>query len=313
MSTSPDREASADRIITRFDADSTAAEVAAGVDLGGLRAVVTGGASGIGAETVRRLAGAGAEVTLAVRDVAAGEAFARDGGTRSLVARLDLADPASVAAFADGWKGPLHLLVNNAGVMRLPRRTLTAAGVELQFATNHLGHYLLATRLHGALAAGAADRGEARIVAVSSRASLDAPVDFDDINFERRPYDPGIAYGQSKTANVLFAVEATRRWHADGVVANAVNPGGVATNLQRHLPDEAREAMHAADQKSIGQGAATTLVAAIARPSSPTSAVATWRTERKPRLSTTPHHRSPEFDVGRWTRRSPSGCGRSRS
>lgn len=120
------------------------------------------------------------------------------------------------------------------------------------------------TRLHGALAAGAADRGEARIVAVSSRASLDAPVDFDDINFERRPYDPGIAYGQSKTANVLFAVEATRRWHADGVVANAVNPGGVATNLQRHLPDEAREAMHAADQKSIGQGAATTLVAAIA-------------------------------------------------
>ena len=131
---------------------STAAEVADGIDLSGTRAVVTGASSGIGIETARALAGAGAEVTLAVRDTAAGERVAAgiDGATR--VARLDLADQDSVAAFAAAWDGPLHLLVNNAGVMALPELELTPEGWELQFATNHLGHFALALGLHDALA-----------------------------------------------------------------------------------------------------------------------------------------------------------------
>lgn len=252
------------RIRTRFGAETTAAEVVAGHDLTGLRAVVTGGASGIGKETVRALAAAGAAVTLAVRDTAAGERVAAAIPGATVVTHLDLADPASVIAFADWWVGPLHLLVNNAGVMRLPTLQRSASGVELQLATNHLGHFDLARRLHPALASGAAERGGARIVVVSSRAHLDAPVDFDDLGLERRPYDPALAYAQSKTANVLFVVEATRRWQDDGIVANALNPGGVQTNLQRHLPADVRQAMRGAPTKTVQQGAATTLVAAVA-------------------------------------------------
>lgn len=252
-------------IVTPFDSTSTAADVIAGRDLHGLRAVVTGGASGIGLETGRALAEAGAEVTLAVRNLDAGRRAAAEIGGRVFAAALDLADLNSVAAFVSGWSGPLHLLINNAGVMRLPELQRTPSGVELQFATNHLGHFVLALGLRAALQTGAAERGEARIVAVSSRANLDAPVTFDDVSYQRRPYDPAEAYGQSKTANVLFAVEATRRWQQDGIVANAVNPGGVATNLQRHMPAEFHRTM-AADPtgRTPQQGAATTLVAAIA-------------------------------------------------
>src|SRR5882762_6427857 len=158
------------RITTPFTAQSTAAEVLDGVDLTGRRAIVTGGASGIGIETARALAGAGAEVTLAVRNVEAGERTAADivdstGNKQVLVAPLDLADQASVASFVAGWDGPLHILVNNAGIMASPL-TRTPQGWELQFATNHLGHFALATGLHGALAAD--DAG--RIVSVSSAA-----------------------------------------------------------------------------------------------------------------------------------------------
>lgn len=190
------------RITTPFGATSTAAEVVAGVDLGGRRAIVTGGASGIGVETARALAGAGAEVTLAVRDLAAGTRTAEDivastGNKHIHVAHLDLADPASATAFAAAWEGPLHLLVNNAGVMASPL-TRTPHGWELQFATNHLGHFALTTGLHRALAAA----GGARVVSVSSAGHLNSPVVFDDIHFERRPYDPWQAYGQSKTANI---------------------------------------------------------------------------------------------------------------
>jgi NAD(P)-dependent dehydrogenase (short-subunit alcohol dehydrogenase family) len=141
---------------------------------------------------------------------------------------------------------------------------------ELQFATNHLGHFALAWALHDALARGARDRGAARIVSLSSTAHMRAPVDFADIHFERRAYDPQIAYAQSKTANSLFAVEATRLWGDNGIVANAVNPGGVRTGLQRNFTQRQRESLDAAEAcgvftwKTIGQGAATTLVAAVA-------------------------------------------------
>jgi NAD(P)-dependent dehydrogenase (short-subunit alcohol dehydrogenase family) len=253
-------------ITTPFNAESTAAEVVAGIDLTGRRAIVTGGASGIGIETARALAGAGAEVTLAVRNLDAGQRTAEDiiastGNKQVLVAPLDLADQASVAAFVTGWDGPLHILINNAGVMASPL-TRTPEGWEMQFATNHLGHFALALGLHDALAAA----GDARIVSLSSRGHMRSPVIFDDINFTSRPYDPWLAYGQSKTANVLFAVEATRRWAGDGITANAVHPGGIiGTNLSRHMDRDVLANLVASDtyrDKTIEQGAATSVLVA---------------------------------------------------
>jgi NAD(P)-dependent dehydrogenase (short-subunit alcohol dehydrogenase family) len=155
-------------ITTPFGFSSTATEVAQGIDLTGRRVVVTGASSGLGAATAHALAGTGAEVTLAVRDMEAGERVAKDitGSTGNQVVRvahLNLADPASVAAFTAAWEGPLHVLVNNAGVMACPEE-YTEQGWERQFATNHLGHFALATGLHRALAAD----GAGRIVVVSS-------------------------------------------------------------------------------------------------------------------------------------------------
>jgi NAD(P)-dependent dehydrogenase (short-subunit alcohol dehydrogenase family) len=181
-----------------------------------------------------------------------------------VLAGHELADPASLARFVAAWSGPVHLLVLNAGVVTggLER---TAEGWELQFATHHLGHFALATGLQLALA-----REGARIVSVSSTAHMRADVDLDDPHFARGPYDPQIAYARSKTANSLFAVEATRRWAGDGIVANAVNPGGVATGLQRHFTRAQKESLAAAEAagvfvpKTVGQGAATTIVAAVA-------------------------------------------------
>ncbi|GAA3289047.1 SDR family NAD(P)-dependent oxidoreductase [Dactylosporangium vinaceum] len=243
-----------------FGFESTAAEVLAGVDLSGKRAIVTGGASGIGVETARALAAAGAAVTLAVRNTAAARDLAAE--IKADVAHLDLADQASVRAFA--WDGPLHILVNNAGVMASPL-SRTAQGWESQFATNHLGHFALAVRLLPALRAAQG----ARVVAVSSTAHLRSPVVFEDIQFERREYDPWLAYGQSKTANVLFAVEADRRWSGDGVRVNALNPGGIHTNLQRHIDvDELIRTATAANGgrpmrwKTPEQGAATSALLA---------------------------------------------------
>jgi NAD(P)-dependent dehydrogenase (short-subunit alcohol dehydrogenase family) len=255
------------RITTPFGFDSTAAQVAAGIDLSGKRAIVTGGSSGIGVETARALAGAGADVTLAVRNTDAGERTAADitattGNTAIHVGRLDLADQASVAAFVASWNGPLHRLVNNAGVMALPDLQLTPEGWEMQFATNHLGHFALAFGLHDALAAA----GDARIVSLSSRGHLRSPVVFDDLNFTSRAYDPWLAYGQSKTANVLFAVEATRRWAGDGITANAVHPGAIVdTNLSRHMDPEVLESLRTSGSyafKTIEQGAATSVLVA---------------------------------------------------
>jgi NAD(P)-dependent dehydrogenase (short-subunit alcohol dehydrogenase family) len=261
-------------ITTRFDATSTADDVVAGLDLTGVRTIVTGASSGIGVETARSLARAGAEVTLAVRNPDAGRRTAEDitqstGNGNVHVGALDLVDRSSVAEFARGWTGPLHLLINNAGVI-VSNLTRTREGWELQFATNHLGHFALSVALHDALAAGARERGEARIVSLTSGAHMRSPVVFDDIHFERRDYDPQAAYAQSKTANALFAVEATRRWAADGIFANAVNPGGVATGLQRDFTQKQKDYLAAAEAsgafvyKSSRQGAATTLVAAVA-------------------------------------------------
>ena len=259
----------APRITTPFGFTSTAAEVIAGVDLSGKRAIVTGASSGIGVETARALADAGAAVTLAVRNTQAGERVAAQiregtGNGAVTVGALDLSDLSSVSAFAAAWSGPLDILVNNAGVMAIQELTLSTGGHEMQFATNHLGHFALAHGLHDSLAAA----GSARIVSVSSGGHLRSPVVFDDIDYAFRDYDPFGAYGQSKTANVLFAVEATRRWAPDGIVANALMPGGIATPLQRHLPEsyaaQALDAFRAAgtDFKSVQQGAATSVLLA---------------------------------------------------
>jgi len=261
-------------ITTRFDATSTAADVVRFADLRGRRAVVTGASSGLGAETARALAAAGAQVTLAVRDLDAGRLVAEQitaatGQPPPQVRALDLADPASVAAFVGGFDGPLDILVNNAGVVTAGLER-TPEGWELQFATNHLGHFALTVGLHPRLAAAAAARDGSRVVVLSSTAHMRAPVDFTDIHFHHRPYDPQIAYAQSKTANSLFAVEATSRWQDDGIVANAVNPGGVATGLQRNFSTAQRASLAAAEAagvftyKTTAQGAATTLVAAVA-------------------------------------------------
>src|SRR3954468_9946257 len=224
------------RITTPFGATTTAAEVIAGVDLTGKRAVVTGGASGLGEETARVLATAGADVTIAVRNLQAGtQAAARiiasSDNPRVHVSLLDLADQASVKAFVAQWKGPLDILVDNAGVMANPE-TRTAEGWEIQFATNHLGHFALTVGLHDALTAA----GDARVVVLSSVGHVNGPVRFDDLDFTREPYDPWLAYAQSKTANILFAVEAAKRWAGDGITVNALNPGRIwETGLGRHI------------------------------------------------------------------------------
>ncbi|MER5532914.1 SDR family NAD(P)-dependent oxidoreductase [Streptomyces mirabilis] len=269
---------STQRIETTFGEESTAAEVIEGIDLSGKHAVVTGAASGLGAETARALASAGASVTLAVRNTDAGESTATDirkatGNDAVHVRRLDLVDQASIAAFTSSWAGPLHILVNNAGVMALPTLDLTPDGWEEQFAANHLGHFALALGLHDALAAA----GNARIVSLSSRGHHASPVEFDDVNFSSRPYDPWLAYGQSKTANVLFAVGASSHWAADGITANAVHPGVIMeTNLSRHMdPEQAAHlrALAAAGEpgeilgapfrfKTTAQGAATSVLVA---------------------------------------------------
>jgi NAD(P)-dependent dehydrogenase (short-subunit alcohol dehydrogenase family) len=258
------------RIKTRFGFFSTADEVAAGVELSGKRAIVTGGSSGVGIETARALAKVGAEVTLAVRNIEAGARVAADiavstGSDRVRVGRLDLTDQASIARFAGEWKGPLHILVNNAGGI-LPALERTAEGWEKQFAQNHLGHFALAIGLHDALAAA----GEARIVSVSSSGHLYSPIVFDDIHFSYRPYDPMLAYGQSKTANALFAVGATARWAKDGITANTAMPGPVASPFMRNVTPEMATRLEkefmidgrAPTFKTAQQGAATSVLLA---------------------------------------------------
>jgi NAD(P)-dependent dehydrogenase (short-subunit alcohol dehydrogenase family) len=245
----------------------TAREVVEGVDLSGRNAIVTGATSGIGVETARALAEAGAAVTLAVRDLARGRAVADEIGHGAAVLPLDLSDLQSVRACAAAWGDrPLSILVNNAAIMANPL-TYTAAGHESQFGTNHLGHFLLANLLLANLKAG---RG--RVVSLSSIGHIRSPVVFEDIHFRQRAYDPWLGYGQAKSANALFAVELTRRHAADGVFANAVMPGGIMTGLQKYMTDAEKRARGWIDEagtpnpafKTVEQGAATSVWAAVA-------------------------------------------------
>lgn len=260
-----------------FDRNATADQVLEGIDLAGRLALVTGASSGLGAESARALAAHGAEVVMTGRDVAKTEAAAAairsaTGNPRVSVLELHLEVPASVRAFAKEFlaRHPrLDLLLANAGVMACPLAR-TAEGWEMQLATNHLGHFLLTGLLAPALRAGA----PARVVAVSSAGHTFSPVVFDDLHFERRPYDKWSAYGQSKTANILFAVELDRRLAGRGVRAFAIHPGMIATELGRHLTPEdlamlgarakQRQASGQTSFKTIPQGAATQLFAATA-------------------------------------------------
>ncbi|BCW87862.1 hypothetical protein sos41_09940 [Alphaproteobacteria bacterium SO-S41] len=223
-------------IASPFGHGSQAGEVIKGIDLKGKTAIVTGGSSGIGVETVRALASAGARVIMPVRSRKAGEDAAAEirastGNDAVEVADIDLADYASVRRFADAFVAtgtPLNVLINNAGIMATPERRIMG-GIESQFGTNHLGHLLLAAHLAPALAKGA------RVVALSSIGHRRSPIKFDDPNFETTPYDKWEAYGQAKTANALFAIELNRRLEPKGITAFAVHPGGIMTNLQRDM------------------------------------------------------------------------------
>jgi len=256
-----------------FGHPSTALEVVADVDLAGKTAVVTGASSGIGVETARALASAGARVLMPVRNRDKGEAVAADirsstGNDEVVVLDMDLAVPASVRACAEvvlARDEPIHILINNAGIMACPLRR-TPEGWESQFATNHFGHFLFTTLLMPALLRGA----PARVVNLSSIAHRITGVDFDDPHFERREYDKWQAYGQAKTANVLFSVGLNARYADQGVTANAVHPGGIMTGLQKDLSREEMEAMGWFDDdgnvregfKTVEGGASTAVWAA---------------------------------------------------
>lgn len=218
-----------------FHAKSSAKEVVSGIDLSGKHAIVTGGYSGIGLETVRALAGAGAQVTVPARrpDVARDALAGIKGVT---VAAMDLADPASVRRFAEGYAAStpkLHLLINNAGIMACPLARV-GNGWESQFGTNHLGHFALYQGLLPSLRAA----GGARVVALSSTGHTLSDVIWEDPNYQSRKYDKWEAYGQSKSSNALFALGVDLRERGNGIRAFSVHPGGIFTNLQRHLPDE---------------------------------------------------------------------------
>lgn len=248
-------------IKTNFGFHSTADEVINGIDLTGKRAVVTGSASGIGIETARVLAKAGAEVTLAVRNIEAGKSVANEiiastGNNKIYVAQLDLNDFQSINNFVENWNGQLDILINNAGVMAIPELQKTSEGIEMQFMTNHLGHFALSLGLHDALKSA----GNARIVVVSSSGHLLSPVVFDDINYDFRNYDAWSAYGQAKTACILFAVGATAHWAKDGISTNALNPGAILTNLQKYVGGKLRSAPEL--HKTVEQGASTTILLA---------------------------------------------------
>lgn len=227
-----------------FNRESTTDDVLGGIDLTGSRVLITGASSGLGEESTRALAAAGAAVTMAARDPAKIEAAAVRVRERVPEADLefrilDLADLSAVGAFASEFAADharLDVLLNNAGVMACPQGR-TADGFETQFGTNHLGHFLLTCRLAPLLVASA----PARVIAVSSAAHANSGIDFDDPNFERRPYDPMVAYGQSKTANALFALELNRRLSVKGVLAFSLHPGVIMTELGRHMTAELLE------------------------------------------------------------------------
>jgi NAD(P)-dependent dehydrogenase (short-subunit alcohol dehydrogenase family) len=265
-----------DLITSPFGAFTDARDVVAGHDLTGKVAIVTGGATGIGVETARALAEAGAEVVIAVRKPDLAEAavadIAKTAKGKVSWSMLDLSSFSSIRAFAERWGNtPLNLLINNAGVMACPL-AYTEDGLEMQIGTNHFGHYLLSVLLAPNLIAGAKASGQtSRLVSLSSIGHRRSPVNFDDPHFRDRPYDKWESYGQAKTANALFAVGFTKRFQDQGVFANAVMPGGIMTPLQRHLPIEEQRAMGWIDEngkvrdgfKTPAQGASTSVWAAV--------------------------------------------------
>ncbi|MDA0977297.1 MAG: SDR family NAD(P)-dependent oxidoreductase [Proteobacteria bacterium] len=258
-----------------FGESSTTDEILEGIDLTGKVAIVTGASAGLGAETARALASKGATVTIAARDLARSEETAAairasTGNPNVNIGQLELDKPASVRAFAADWlsrNDSLNLLINNAGVMACPLAR-TDEGWEMQFATNHLGHFLLTCLLSEALVAGA----PARVVNLSSGGHNFAPVDFDDIHFNQREYQKFASYGQSKTANILFSIELDNRLRDRGVRANAVHPGVIMTDLGRHMTEEDIAALTSNRPagsrpmtfKEIPQGAATSVWVATA-------------------------------------------------
>jgi NAD(P)-dependent dehydrogenase (short-subunit alcohol dehydrogenase family) len=227
----------------------------------GRNVIITGANSGIGRAAARALAGAGAHVVLAVRSTDKGETAAAAIPGETEVRRLDLASLDSVREFAAGWDGEIDLLINNAGVM-VPPLSRTAEGFELQFGTNHLGHFALSNLL--------LEHVTGRVVTVSSTGHRIGKIDFDDLNWERKPYRAWRAYGQSKLANLLFTSELQRRLTAAGstVLATAAHPGYAATNLQFHSERRVWDALSAVGNRVIAQdedgGALPTLYAATA-------------------------------------------------
>ncbi len=256
--------------MTSFNRHSTAAEVAASANLTGRQVVLTGATSGLGRETASALAATGADLVLGVRDLPAGRQLAGDleaGGAGKITALpLDLADLDTVIGFAEQINGPVHVLINNAGVSLTPESHLPN-GLDVRFATNHLGHFLLALKLHSQMA-----QEGARLVVLSSAAHKGMPVQLDDLNWQDRPHHKGAAYGESKSANILFAREATRRWAGQGIFANAVLPGSVMTGLQRYHGEALKRQIGFIKEdgsfdemvKSIPEGAATTVWGAVA-------------------------------------------------
>ncbi len=256
-----------------FGSESTTEEVLDGIDLNGQWVLVTGASSGIGQETARAVAAHGGNLVLGVRDLVKGDAAAdpvrvagASVGATVELREVDLASLASVRSFTDGVAADhdrIDVIIANAGVMATPEGR-TTDGFELQFGTNHLGHFVLVNRLRPLLAG-----GPTRIVNLSSAGHRFSDVVLDDVNFERTPYDPWQAYGRSKTANVLFAVELDRRGRDRGQRACAVHPGTILTDLGRYMTDETLSALPAARAgqetvwKSIPAGAATSVWAAF--------------------------------------------------
>lgn len=259
--------------MSAFNAKSTTDDVLSGVDLTGKRVLVTGASAGLGVETARALVAHGASVVGAARDLgkardatASVRAAVKPGATFDLI-ELDLASLKSIRAATDKLVKdgrPFDVVIANAGVMATPKGT-TADGFETQFGTNHLGHFVFVNRIASLIKPGG------RLVNLSSAGHHRADVDLDDPNFERTPYVEFTAYGRSKTANILFAVEFDRRHRAKGVRATAVHPGGIQTELGRHLtPEMIQQMLTAINQgrpagapafefKTIPQGAATTV------------------------------------------------------
>ncbi len=264
------------RITTGLSPFTDAAEIAEDHDLTGRTVVITGAATGIGIETARALAAAGAEVTIAVRNREAGEKAAGQingdiGAERVKVGALDLSDLASVAGFVSAWgDAPLNVLINNAGVMACPQ-TYTANDLEMQVGANHFGHFLLGVGLTRALMNGAEEGRSARLVSLSSSGHRRGGINWDDIHYRTRPYDKWESYGQSKTANALFAVGYHKRFADLGITANSVMPGGIMTPLQRHMAREEMIALGWMNAEGVvregfktpAQGASTSVWAAI--------------------------------------------------